>query len=178
MKATLREVLLTLLLALCIFFVVQLTLESCQVEGYSMENSLLDGQRLLVIKANYWFGDPQRGDVIIFHSPQEPDRNLIKRVIALPGEWVEIKDGKVYITDTDGDTFPLDEPYIVGTNDPYPRTQVPEGCYFVLGDNRNHSSDSRKWGMLPRENIIGEAWLCYWPLGDWHLLPSYSYAED
>jgi len=178
MKASLREVLLTLLLALCIVLAVQVTLESCQVEGYSMENSLSDGQRLLVIKVNYWFGDPQRGDVIIFHSPQEPNRNLIKRVIALPGEWVEIKGGKVYITDTDGDTFPLDEPYITGTNEPYPRTQVPEGCYFVLGDNRNHSSDSRKWGMLPRENIIGKAWLCYWPLGDWHILPSYSYAQD
>lgn len=178
MRATLREALLALFLALCIFLAVQVTLESCQVQGYSMENSLLDGQRLLVIKTNYWFGDPQRGDVIIFHSPQEPDKNLIKRVIALPGEWVEIKGGKVYITDTNGDTFPLDEPYIIGTNGPYPRTKVPDDGYFVLGDNRNHSSDSRKWGMLPRENIIGEAWLCYWPLGDWHILPSYSYAQD
>lgn len=178
MRATLREVLLTLLLALCIFLAVQLTLESCQVEGFSMENSLLDGQRLLVVKVNYWFGDPQRGDVIIFHSPQEPGKNLIKRVIALPGEWVEIKDGKVYITDTNDNTFTLDEPYVVGNNQPYPRTKVPEGCYFVLGDNRNHSSDSRKWGMLPRENIVGKAWLCYWPLSDWHLLPGYSYAQD
>ena len=105
MRATFREVIITLFLALCIFLAVQLTLESCQVEGYSMENSVFDGQRLLVIKANYWFGDPNRGDVIIFHSPEESERNLIKRVIALPGEWVEMKNGKVYITDTEGDTF-------------------------------------------------------------------------
>jgi len=178
MKVTLREILLTILIALSIFLLVQVTLESCQVEGSSMEPNLYTGQRLLVTKANYWFGDPQRGDVIIFQSPQDTSKNLIKRVVALPGEWVEIKGGKVYITDTNDNTFALDEPYITEYNQPYPRTKVPEDCFFVLGDNRNHSNDSRKWGMLPRGNIIGSAWLCYWPLSDWHVLPSYSYAQD
>ena len=71
---------------------------------------------------------------------------------------------------------PLSEPYTYGNNFPtYPRTMVPEGCYFVLGDHRNRSTDSRYWGMLPRRNITGRAWLVYWPLGDWHLIPGYSY---
>ncbi|KPJ53463.1 MAG: hypothetical protein AMJ37_01370 [Dehalococcoidia bacterium DG_18] len=179
MKVTLREILITLFLALVIFLLVQVTLESCQVEGACMQPNLYTGQRLLVNKAGYWFGSPQRGDVIIFQSPQPPDRNMIKRVIALPGEWVEMKNGNVYITDTNGNTFTLEEPYIAEpAKDSYYRTQVPDDCYFVLGDNRNLSSDSRSWGMLPRENIIGKAWLCYWPLGDWHVLPSYTYAQD
>ncbi|MBE0415612.1 MAG: signal peptidase I [Dehalococcoidia bacterium] len=176
MKVTIREVLITFFLALCIFLAVQFTVQSCEVDGPCMKPNLYTGQRVLVIKAAYWFSGPQRGDVIIFHSTQEPGKNLIKRVIALPGETVEIRDGKVYIN---GD--PLDEPYIM--QEPCERycdltMQVPDGCYFVLGDNRNSSSDSRSWGMLPQENIIGKAWLCYWPLGDWHLLPSYSYTQD
>lgn len=176
MRPTLREVLATLLLALLIFLGVQATLESREVEGLSMEPTLYTEQRVLVIKASYWFGDPQRGDVIIFHSPQDPSRTLIKRVIALPGEEVEIKDGQVYITDINDDTFSLDEPYIKEEpNYTYGPRVVPEDEYFVLGDNRNHSTDSRSWGMLPRENIIGKAWLCYWPPSDWHFIPGYSY---
>ena len=177
MRPTLREVLATLLLALLIFLGVQATLESREVEGLSMEPTLYTEQRVLVIKASYWFGDPQRGDVIIFHSPQDPSRTLIKRVIALPREWVEIKDGQVYITDINDDTFPLDESSYINEEPNYtygPRV-VPEDEYFVLGDNRNHSTDSHIWGMLPRENIIGKAWLCYWPPSDWHFIPGYSY---
>jgi signal peptidase I len=111
--------------------------------------------------------------VVIFESPREKSDVLVKRVIALPGEWIEIKYGQVYVDDV-----LLEEPYIDSTNSDYPRTQVPENSYFVMGDNREHSSDSRSWGMLPRENIIGKAWLCYWPLSDWHLLPEYSNTAD
>jgi signal peptidase I len=174
MRVTLRDILITLLLALFIFLMVQVTLESRVVEGSCMEPNFYTGQRLLVNKASYWFGEPQRGDVIIFHHPQEPSRILVKRVIALPGEWVEIRDGRVYINDE-----PLVEPYVADqANDFYHRTQVPDNCYFALGDNRNHSTDSRSWGVLPRENIIGKVWLRYWPLSDWHIIPSYSYTQD
>jgi len=172
-KPSVLEVLGTIILAILIFLTVNATLESRQVEGCSMNPGLEDGQRVLVVKASYWFGEPQRGDVIIFHSPSDPGRTLIKRVIGLPGEWVEIKEGTVYIDDE-----PLDEPYIQGDNKAYPRVQVPEGNYFVMGDNRNNSTDSRRWGMLSREFIIGRAWLCYWPLSAWHLIGGSDYDPE
>lgn len=174
MRFSFREIAVTLVLALLIFLGVQAALQSFKVVGSSMEDNLHQGQYLLVSKAVYWFGDPQRGDVIVFHSPQNGDRDLIKRVIATPGETVEVREGKVYVDDE-----PLEEPYIL--EEPsytFPRTEVPEACYFVLGDNRNHSSDSHVGWMLPRENIIGKAWLCYWPPSMWQPIPGYSYAQD
>ena len=173
MKITIIQVVATLVLALLIFLLVNATMESREVEGACMEPNLYSGQRVLVIKAAYWCGEPQRGDVIIFLSPQDPDRTLIKRIIGLPNESISISDGTVHI---DGE--PLEEPYVQGGHDNFPETQVPAESYFVMGDNRNHSTDSRRWGMLPRENIIGRAWLCYWPLGDWHLIRGYDYTQD
>lgn len=167
----LREIIVIILLAVVIFLLLQSTLQSFKVEGFSMEPSLHHGQYLVVNKAVYWFHPPQRGDVIVFRSLENPDRDLIKRVIALPGETVEIKEGKVYI-----DGAPLNDPY----DEPdyiYPSRQVPDGYYFVLGDNRNSSSDSHVWGMLPRENMIGKAWLSYWPLSEWQLIPNYSFEQ-
>ena len=179
MRPSIREIIATLLVALIIFLGVQATLESRIVEGQSMQPGLHNYERIMVIKALYWFGDPQRGDVIIFDSPQDPDRTLVKRVIALPGEEVEVRDGQVYITDVNDETFPLDEPYI---NEEPSYTYGPlvllEDEYFVLGDNRNHSTDSHHWGILPSENIIGKTWLIYWPLSDWQLMPSYSYSQN
>ena len=111
----------------------------------------------------YLFRGPRRGDVIVFRSPTQPssgpERDFIKRIIGLPGEQVEVRDCTVFI-----DGRPLDEPYI--SERPlytYGPETVPEDEYFVLGDNRNNSSDSHSWGMLPKENIIGQAWLIYWP---------------
>jgi signal peptidase I len=180
MRPSFREIIATLLVALVIFLGVQATLESRIVLGQSMEPSFYTNERVMVIKASYWFGDPQRGDVIVFNpvDPQEED-DLIKRVIALPGEEVEVRDGQVYITDVNGETFPLDEPYI--REEPsytYGPIVLLEDEYFVLGDNRNHSADSHVWGVLPGENIIGKTWLIYWPLSEWQLMPSYSYAQD
>jgi len=159
-------------LALLLFFGVQTIIESRVVEGSSMETNLHDGERLIVVKAAYWFGEPQRGDVVIFTHPLDPERTLVKRVIALPGEWIEIKNSIVYINGS-----PLDEPYVQGTTSPFSLMQVPRGYCFVMGDNRQSSSDSRSWGPLPEENIIGRAWLLYWPLEDWHLIDSYSYTN-
>jgi signal peptidase I len=171
-KSTILQILAALIVALLIFFGVQAIIESRVVEGSSMESNLYDGQRLIVVKAAYWFGEPQRGDVIIFTHPDDPQRTLVKRVIGLPGEQVEIKAGVVYINGSS-----LDEPYIKGTTSSLSKTEVPEGCYFVMGDNRQASSDSRYWGTVPREDIIGRVWLLYWPLGDWHLVRGYSYAD-
>ena len=108
----------------------------------------------------YVFRGPKRGDVIVFKAPNQPDRDFIKRVIAVPGETVEVREQGVFI---DGEF--LDEPYINQRQhrSTFAAQTVPAGHYFVLGDNRNNSSDSRVFGMLPKENIIGRAWLTYWP---------------
>ena len=166
----------TLAVALLIFFGVQAVIESRVVEGSSMETNLHNGQRLIVLKAAYWFSEPQRGDVIIFKHPDDLTRTLVKRVIGLPGERIEVKDGLVYINGSS-----LDEPYIkdlVGTYCPgsYCNLEIPAGQYFVMGDNRQASSDSRYWGTVPREDIIGRVWLLYWPLSDWHIVRGYAYA--
>jgi signal peptidase I len=175
-KTIILQILATLALALLIFFGVQAIIESRIVEGYSMEPNLYENQRLIVVKAAYWFGEPQRGEVIIFRKPitvsGELERTLVKRVIGLPGEQIEIHDGVVYINGS-----PLEEPYIEGTTSPLSKTEVPAGFYFVMGDNRQSSSDSRSWGLLPEGNIIGRVWLLYWPLSDWHLVRGYSYAD-
>jgi len=141
-----------------------------------MEPNLHDGQYVLVNKTAYWFGrDPGRGDVIILDAPDDPDYDRIKRVIGLPGETVEVRpDGSVYI---DGQY--LEEPYL--PEDAIGRTgtwTVPEGQYFVLGDNRSVSYDSRSWGALPRENVVGKAWFIIWPLSAWGGAPNYSLVPD
>jgi len=176
-KSTILQILTALILALIIFFGVQAIIESRVVEGSSMEANLYDGQRLIVVKAAYWFGEPQRGDVIIFRHPLDPGRTLVKRVVGLPGEHIEIKDGLVYI-----DGSPLYEPYVKGMvstscQGSYCDLEIPQEQYFVMGDNRTASSDSRFWGMVPRGDIIGRAWLLYWPLSDWHLISGNSYAN-
>ena len=169
MGTALREITKIILLALVIFLVASIVVGSFRVDGESMEPSLHNGQYLLVNEMVYHFHPPQRGDIIVFHSPNNPGKDFIKRVIAIPGDTVEIRDGQVYIN---GEV--IEEPYISEPpNYTYPPTQVGEDEYFVLGDNRNHSSDSHIWGMVPRENIIGKAWLCYWPLSQWGLAPNY-----
>ena len=171
-KAIILQIIATLVVALIIFFGVQAIIESRVVEGSSMETNLHNGQRLIVVKASYWFGEPQRGDIIIFSHPVVEGKTLVKRVIGLPGEQIEIKEGIVYIDDV-----PLDEPYIQGTTSSLSKREVPEGYYFVMGDNRPASSDSRSWGPIPESCIIGRAWLLYWPLSDWHLIRGYGYAQ-
>ena len=149
-----------------------------------MEPGLHNGQYLLVNKAVYYklnvktlskyipfldAGDepehfilhgPKRGDVIVFRFPGDTHRDFIKRVIALPGDTIEIKDGAVKVNGA-----VLDEPYIMGrTATDYAATIVPPQSYFVMGDNRSNSSDSRNWGFVPEGNIIGKAQVSYWPL--------------
>jgi len=178
MKTLALQVISALALAVLIFFGVQSTIESRVVEGSSMESTLHDDQRLLVVKAAYWFGEPQRGDVVVFMHPLDTERALVKRVIGLPGEQVEITGGIVYINGS-----PLEEPYINGQSltsctGSYCSLTIPEGEFFVMGDNRFYSSDSRSWGTIPDGNIVGKVWLIYWPLDDWHVVQGYSYSLD
>jgi len=181
MKTFLREILLTLIMAIVIFLLLQATVQSFVIVGSSMQPNFQEGERLLINKVVYKFGQPERGGVIIFHPRSNQQADYIKRVIGLPGESVEIKDGVVYIHEEDGNVFPLAEPYITEpARKDFKGDKIPENEYFVLGDNRNNSNDSRSAsvGTVPREDIIGKAWLLIWPPGEWGLVVQYPLEEQ
>lgn len=169
-----RELVETVLLTLVIFFMIRFAIENYRIEGYSMEPNFHDGQFLLVNKIQYLLSPPRRGDVIIFRYPLNPKKNFIKRVIGLPGEKVQIQAGKIYVNDV---RVPEPYPYNFADYDWGPVTIGPDE-YFVLGDNRPESSDSHAWGMLPAKDIIGKAWVSYWPYELWGVVPDYTYASN
>ncbi len=169
-----RELVETVLLTLVIFFMIRFAVENYRIEGYSMEPNFHDGQFLLVNKLQYLFTPPQRGDVIIFRYPLNPNKNFIKRVIALPGETVEIRAGKVFVNNVR-----VHEPYPFNFADyDYGPVTVGPDEYFVLGDNRPESSDSHSWGMLPTKDLIGKAWVSYWPPEEWQIIRDYSVSAQ
>jgi signal peptidase I len=173
LKAILREIVETAIMTLVIFFLVRLAFQNFRIEGHSMEANLHDGQFLIVNKLVYYIHPPDRGDVIVFHSPANPRKDFIKRVIGLPGEEVEIREGQAYV-----DGARLEETYVSNRgNRSWGPEVVGEFEYFVMGDNRNNSSDSRSWGMLDGNAIIGKAWVSYWPLPDLGPVPHYTYAS-
>ena len=167
-KSFARELAESLLSALAIVLVVNLFLaQATRVEGQSMEPYLHTNERLIIEKLSYRFSPPHRGDIIVLRRPMRASVPLIKRVVGLPGETVEIKNGHVYI---DGET--LDEPYLNQTTlGGMARLLVPEGYVFVLGDNRRASNDSRAFGIVSFDDIIGKAWLRYWPPAEAGLVP-------
>jgi signal peptidase I len=169
----LREVGITILIAVAVFALLRLTVQSYTVVMSSMEPNFQDGECIMVNKMSYRSSGPQRGEVIIFDPPFTSLHPFIKRVIGLPGEIVEIKDEKVFI-----DGIPLEEEYIMAPpNYTMPATEIPENEYFVLGDNRNSSNDSHNGWTVPRDNIIGRAWFTYWPPSKWRVVKHYSYPE-
>lgn len=190
--AMFREILETILFTLLIFFLVRSVIQNFKVEGHSMEPNLHSGQYIIVNRVEYLHFDlnffrrllgekvepnlaylfhmPRRGDIVVFEYPKDTTRDYIKRVIGLPGETVEIRNGQVLING-----IPLFEPYLsdaarMQTGNMAP-VQVPPNAVFVMGDNRGNSSDSRTWGPLPLENIVGKAWLIYWPRQYWGIIP-------
>jgi signal peptidase I len=176
MKHLLRDILAPVLLAIAIFFLLHTFVPSYVIASQSMEPSLQVNQRVLVNKIGYNFHEPERGDIITFypHSDREAIP-FIKRIIGLPGETVEINQGVVYIQKEDGTILSLDEPYIKeAPGQPYHGDKIPDNEYFVLGDNRNNSSDSRTGWTVKREDIIGKAWISIWPPQEWGLAPNYS----
>ena len=168
MNRIMRELLNTAIYLLCVLGAVWLVItfvgQRTEVEGASMENTLHNGDNLIVDKLSYRFHDPERFDIIVFPFQFQDNTYYIKRIIGLPGETVTIRDGKVYINDS---TEPLRDDFCpetpVGDFGPY---EVPEGYYFMLGDNRNVSKDSRYWlnPYVEKDKIIGKAFLRYWPL--------------
>lgn len=153
------SILIAVVLALFIrYFIVELYV----VDGPSMQPTLQSGERLIVNKFIYRFGEPARGDVVVFKYPSDPSRDFIKRVIAIPGDTIEIKDGRVFVN---GQL--LNEQYILErTRGSYPLSTVPEGRIFAMGDNRNNSEDSRfkDVGFVPYELVKGKAMVIFWPL--------------
>lgn len=133
-----------------------------RVDGYSMQPTLEDGEFILVNKMSYQWSEIQRGDIIVFHFPLNPEDELIKRVIGLPGDTVSVQNGRVYVNG-----LALNESYISQTPSYSGEWTVTDGHIFVLGDNRNNSNDSKDWGLLPIENIVGKAVLIYWPPPVW-----------
>lgn len=157
------EILQTLFLALVLYLLIDFMIARVRVENISMQPTLQPGEFIIVNKMAYRLGDVGYGDIVVFHySPQE---DYIKRVIGLPGDQIEVESGLVYINGQ-----PLREPYINSPPIYNGSWEVPAGRIFVLGDNRNQSSDSHKWGFVPVENLVGKALVVYWPLSEAKLL--------
>lgn len=157
----LRDIVLSVLLA---FTIIVLLYQPVQVEGTSMMPLLQNHERIVVNKIAYHVESIHRGDIIVFHYPLDPAESFIKRVIGLPGDWVGIRDGEVYVNGQR-----LSEPYILPAylgQESFTPVHVPPGHYFVLGDHRDFSSDSRNWGPVARSYIYGKAVFAYWPLKD------------
>jgi signal peptidase I len=155
-----REIIETLALTLIIFLVIHFTIQNYQVDGTSMQPGLQNNEYVLVNKLAYLFQSPERGDVIVFHYPVDTTKDLIKRVIGIPGDVVQVTLSTVTVNGV-----VLHEPYIQAPINPTGQVwKVPPGEYFVMGDNRQYSFDSRDWGFVPKSYIIGKAVMVYWPL--------------
>jgi len=163
--SVLIDILETLLLSVVLFFLINAVSARIRIDGSSMEPNLHHGEFVIVSKINYRFGEPERGDVVVFDFPRNITQEYIKRVIGLSGEHILIEDGNVYVNE-----IMLSEPYLIMEPQYEGEWVVPEDTLFVLGDNRNNSSDSHTWGMVPLNNVIGEALVVYWPPSSWGLI--------
>jgi signal peptidase I len=202
-RSLVRELLETAVFILLVFLIVRGVVQNFKIEGQSMEPNLHSGQYILVNKLVYFHFDmnaplrllpgnadlparvvypftmPNRGDVVVFEYPKDFSKDYIKRVIALPGETVEIRDGIVFVDGTQ-----VEELYLQGaTTSCRPEDScargpvtVQPGTVFVMGDNRSNSSDSREWNELPLDRIIGKAWVSYWPQNYWGVIETPTYA--
>lgn len=205
-RSVVKDLLETAIFILLVFFIMRGMVQNFKIEGSSMEPNLHNGQYILVNKLIYFhfdinaplrllpgmeeierriiypFRPPHRGDIIVFEYPRDVSKDYIKRVIALPGDIVEFNgNGQVSVNGQ-----PLNETYLQGVptycnpgsicaDGP---VVVPSGTIFVMGDNRTNSSDSREWSALPLDRVIGQAWLLYYPVKDWGIVPHYSFAAQ
>ncbi|NTW98095.1 MAG: signal peptidase I [Oscillochloris sp.] len=200
-RSVVRELLETAIFILLVFFIVRGIVQNFKIEGSSMEPTMHTGEYILVNKLVYFhfdlnapirllpgqerlpqriiypFHQPRRGDIVVFEYPRDVSKDYIKRVIGLPGDTLEIRDGLVFVNGAE-----LHEPYIkaetyclgsrVCGNGPF---VIPDGTIFVMGDNRNNSSDSREWESLPFDRVVGQAWLIYYPVDSWGLVTHHDY---
>ena len=205
-RGVVKELLETAIFILLVFLIVRGVIQNFKIEGQSMEPNLHTSQYILVNKIVYFHFDlnaplrllpgnadlapkivypfhmPRRGEVVVFEYPRDMSKDYIKRVIGLPNDTVTIRDGQVFVNNV-----PLDEPYLNGLQTTCRgedecsggrAVKVPPDAVFVMGDNRNNSSDSREWGALPLEGIIGKAWVSYWPREYWGVIPVATYPSQ
>ena len=186
-KSILREILETLILTAVIFFLVNTVTGRFKIYGASMDNTFHNGEYIIVSRLAYQFGEPQRGDVVVFVPPGHPEAtfterllgipgetDFIKRIVGLPGDVVKIENGQVLVNGV-----ALNEPYIKEPMFSYQSQEWALGLnqYFALGDNRNFSKDSRDPAVGPIEGsrIVGKVWVVYWPMSDWKVVEHYQY---
>lgn len=171
LRTALIEIIQTLLLALVLYFAIDAVFARVRVINISMQPTFYEGDVLLVNKLAYKLGKVHTGDVVIFHNPNFLEEDYIKRLIGKPGDIVKADGGLIYING-----IPLDEPYI--SQPPYYLGEwvVPADAVFVLGDNRNSSSDSHSWGFVPLEDLVGKALVVYWPFDSAMLIRQPKYA--
>jgi signal peptidase I len=176
-----REILETLILIALVYTLVNLATVRFYIEGPSMQPNFAAGQFLIVSRAHYLLGQPERGDIVVFDPPGDDDQPddplLIKRLIGLPGDHVEVRDGSVFVNQIE-----LNEPYLHDLNSPircseYCDVELGAGQYFMMGDNRNNSRDSRVFGPVDLNRIVGEAIIRYWPPSDWGIVIHYRFPE-
>jgi signal peptidase I len=176
-KSRLRELLNLLFFLVAVYALLEMTAPRSMVLSISMQPNLIEGQRLLISRVSYMFSKPKRGEIVVFEpNDYTPDEDrLIKRLIGLPGEKIEFRNQAVYINGNK-----LVEPYL---NEPCEKAYCPDKSwtmgsdeYFFMGDNRNHSRDSRAFGAIKRKQIVGQAVLRWWPPAKWGIL-SYNYGE-
>lgn len=174
MRKSFYETLIIVLIAAAVFFGLRFTIQTYIVSGPSMEPNYRNSEWIIVEKLAYKFANVRRGDIIVFQPPISSTKPFIKRIIGLPGETVEIKDGAVDIRKADGSIITLQEPYIKEPfSSNYTSIVIPPNEYFVMGDNRNHSIDSRYGWLVSGDKIIGKAWISIWPPKLWGLAPIY-----
>jgi len=184
MRIATREAIETIALAVLLTLLFQASIQLFEVQGSSMDPRLATGDRVLVNKALYmemdanrvarflpwvdtnpgqtWhpFGEPESGDVIVFRFPKNETQSFVKRIVGMPGDTVDVQRGTVFVNGE-----PLDEPYVVhDSKETRPPVKIGRDEYYVMGDNRTQSNDSRNWGTVPADNIIGRVWVGYWPL--------------
>ncbi|MDG0865571.1 signal peptidase I [Candidatus Lucifugimonas marina] len=178
MRSMLRDTAETIITAVVIFLVLQGTTQSFLIEGSSMEPTLTQDERLLVNRfvytqspislfgaEDYLFGGPKRGDIVVFHPPTGSDTDFVKRIVGVPGDWVDLDGNAVYVN---GERTDWVDVTTARRHEDYP-VQVPPGEFFVLGDNRRVSVDSRNWGFVSADSLVGRAWAVYWPVVDFQL---------
>jgi signal peptidase I len=164
------DILQVLVFAVSIFlFVYLLLVQPHKIKGSSMDPNFHDGEFLLTDKVTYRFGEPEQGDVVVFKAPPDDAQEFIKRIIAKPGDTVKVEGGRVFVNGQLLNETYLEDSVVTRPGNYAQESRevtIPAGNYFVMGDNRNHSYDSRNFGPIDRSKITGRAWLLYWPLPD------------